>query len=336
MAVAALAKGLARSHEVTIFQAGSKITSDVNTIKLPVEEKWPKSIKEGVFRFVYLDYYSRKIAKFTLKFLPYFFRYKYDVVIPANGGWQVIICRIISWGLRKKMVIQGNAGIGYDDLLQLHCCPDYYVAISPQGFVWAKRFVPWVKKIYIPYGVDFEIFRQEKPVTVDLHKPIVLSVAAFSPYKRLDLVIRAVEYVPEASLLIIGQGLVEKELRELGNKLLGTRFKLLTGVNHAELVGYYKASDVFTLPSKASEALGIVYIEAMAAGLPVVAPDDYNRREIIGNAGIFVDPENQVEYAAAIKKALQVDYRKKALYQAKKFSWDKIVNQYEKLLVNLI
>ena len=81
------------------------------------------------------------------------------------------------------------------------------------------------------------------------------------------------------------------------------------------------------------EAFGIVYVEAMASGLPVVATDDENRREIIGDAGLFVDPENIEEYAQTLGKALKTDFGEKPRQQAKKFSWDKIASQYEQIMI---
>ena len=116
---------------------------------------------------------------------------------------------------------------------------------------------------------------------------------------------------------------------------MGDRFLLKTGIGHSELIGFYKAADVFSLPSKSTEALGIVYIEALAVGLPIVAPDDDNRRKIIGDAGIFVDPKNKEAYAHAIGQALKSNVKVKALAQAKKYSWETIISQYETLINSL-
>lgn len=336
-ATAALGKGLSKKYEVTVFQAGEEIGDGVNTVRLPVNVDWKKKDASGTLsRLLYLDYWSRKICQFTFKFLPYYFRHKYDVIVPTNGGWQVVICRLISWLFRKKMVIQGNAGIGMDDLFQIHCFPDQFIAISPQGYKWSLQFVPWIKKTYIPYGVDAGQIQSVTPVELPLKKPIVLCVAAFSPYKQIDLLIKAMIQVPHASLLVIGQGDLEAELRNLGERSLGARFLLKTGVIHDRLLGYYKLADVFSLPSAESEAFGIVYVEAMAAGIPIVAPDDYNRHEIIGDAGLFIDPKNTLGYAKTIENALQMDFGDKPQKQARKFAWEKIVRQYDELLFKTI
>ena len=336
VATAALAKRLSKTHEITLFQAGETLVPGINTVCVDTQDAWPQDTSQSWWRWFYLDYYSRKIGKFTWKFLPYLLRHRYDVVVPTNGGWQIVLLRIATWLLKKKLVVGGNAGIGRDDAWQLEWRPDHYIAISPEGYEWAKKKHPSASISFIPYGVDLEIFAKAKPHIVNLSKPIVLSVAAFIPLKRIDLLIRAMEKVPEASLLVIGQGPLEKELRELGQKLLGDRFLLKTGVGHSELIGFYKAVDVFSLPSKSSEAFGIVYVEALGAGLPIVATDDDNRRKIISEAGIYVNPQDTELYAEAIKKALNSNLKKKALIQAKKYSWDGISKQYEQLLQMLV
>ena len=337
VATSALAKELSKAHLVTLFQAGERIVPEVQTLRTAINVNWQRAnMSNSWLRKIYLDYWSRKIAWFTLRCLPNLFRNKYDVIIPTNGGWQVVLIRIVTWIMGKKMVIQGNAGIGFDDFFQLHCFPNYYIAISPAGFRWAKQFAPWTKKTYIPYGVDVSLFKKAQAFTTSLQKPIVLCVAAFIAYKQIELLIKAMEFVPQASLLIIGNGPLEQKLVALGKKILGTRFQLITNVNRNQLIGYHKSAVVFSLPSHRSEGLGIVYIEAMAAGLPVVAPDDHNRREIIGDAGVFVNPVNSEEYAKGLQLALIKNFEDKPLRQAEKCAWGKIVKQYEEILKAIV
>jgi glycosyltransferase involved in cell wall biosynthesis len=335
VATSVIASKLSKNHEIWVFQAGKELTTGVKTQVLEVEHKWPQDSSNSYWRKFYLDYFSLKILIFTLKFLPYFFKQKYDVIIPTNGGWQVLIIRMLTKIYGKKMIVQGNAGIGRDDQWQLRLNPDRYIAISPQGYIWAQKKAPQVKIVYIPYGVDTKLFSQTKPTVIPLKKPIVLCVAALLEYKRVNLLIEAMKNVSQASLMIIGHGPLEKQISKLGSELLGSRFLLKTNINHDDLIGYYKGSDLFSLPSRSSEAFGIVYVEAMAAGLPIVAPDDLNRHEIIGKAGIFIDPENTQDYANAIKNGLAQDNSQKSLNQARKFDWEVIAKSYQKLLEEL-
>ena len=98
----------------------------------------------------------------------------------------------------------------------------------------------------------------------------------------------------------------------------------------------YGLANLFTLAPDVSEAFGIVYLEALSSGLPVVAIDDDIRREIIGDAGIFVDPINIKHYANAINDALNRYWGNKPREQAEKFGWHEIANKYETVFSDLI
>ncbi|MBI2599831.1 glycosyltransferase, partial [Candidatus Daviesbacteria bacterium] len=98
----------------------------------------------------------------------------------------------------------------------------------------------------------------------------------------------------------------------------------------------YRSCDLFSLPSWDREAFGLVYLEAMASGLGVVAPDDTARREIVGDGGLFTDVTDSAVYGKMIKQALETDWSKKARSQAEKFSWDKVAGEYERIMFGMI
>ena len=75
----------------------------------------------------------------------------------------------------------------------------------------------------------------------------------------------------------------------------------------------------------------------MASGLGVVATDDDVRRNIIGNAGLFVeDPSDTESYARALKKGLKENFGSVPQEQAKRFSWDEVAKKYENALQALL
>ncbi len=259
---------------------------------------------------------------------------RYDVIIPTNGRLQALIVRKITWLTGAKMIISGQSGKGLDDRINLYSFPDAFIALSSKALGWAKKVNPLVKSVYIPNGVDLKKFTLQGPsLQVHLKKPVVLAVGAFTKQKRMDLAIKAIAKIDASLLMVGGGGDLKEKLREEGKNLLGERFELIS-VPFEKMPEVYRAADVFTLPSASSESFGNVLVEAMASGLPVVATDDPIRREIVGDAGVLVDPANITHYAEAIESVLKGEWSKKAIQQAKKYDWDIIATQYEKILAS--
>lgn len=307
-------------HQVTILQAGA--------------DAWFFPHQSSRWNLLY----HLSVLLFTLHCLGNLWKGQYDWVIPINGYSQVVLCRIVRWLCGGKLMIVGHAGIGRDDRFNIVVGrPDVFVALTSRAFEWAKRIVGVgrmqyapTKIIYIANGVDTEVFRQEGTgAKISLKKPIVLCVSALVPYKRTDLLIHAAAKT-EASLLLIGDGSEKEAVVSLGNKLLGERFAHIAHVPHAKMPSYYRAADVFSLPSKESEAFGLVYLEAMACNVPVVAPDDENRRTIVGAGGIVCAVEKEHDYAAALKKAISEQWGNKPRKQAEKYSWESVAEVYDK------
>jgi len=324
---------LSGKNEVYVFQIGKKIGEENHVVKtIPVEINWKKKDSTGTFkRRLFIDYWSIKVLEFTLKLVKDLLKEKFDIVIPLNGGWQPAIVRIVTWLYGGKMVISGHSGMGWDDLNNLWSFPDAFVALSSQAQKWAKKKNPFVKNFYIPNGVDLKKFSENvKDFEVKLKKPIILCVAALTKTKRVDLVIKAVSKIRNASLLIVGDGSEKDYLVSLAEELLKGRCQFLK-VPYKNIQRIYKASDLFTIASEAYYSFEIVIVEAMASGLGVIVNDDPIRREIVGDAGLFVDPTNTNEYALALSKALKLDWKEKPGNQAEKFSWDKIAKDYEDL-----
>lgn len=162
------------------------------------------------------------------------------------------------------------------------------------------------KAFVIPHGVDTRLFRPDVPTAfreqmkIPRDAFVVVSVGTICYWhKRMDHVIREVARVPDAWLVIAGQESPDSPaIRELGQRSMGDRI-VFTSVPHQELPELYAAADAFVLGSL-FETFGIVYIEAMAAGLPVFCTNHPNQRSIV-KEGIFVD----MREAGALTRALQ-------------------------------
>ncbi|MFH1971302.1 MAG: glycosyltransferase family 4 protein [Patescibacteria group bacterium] len=333
-----VAQRLSEKHNVTVFQGGSK--QDFEKYKVEtINPKFNWKKKDQGFtlkRRFFIDYWSIKIFLFTLKATPKILKEKFDIVIPVNGGWMPAVLRIATWLYRGKLVITGQSGIGWDDLNNLWCFPNVFVALSEYASHWCKGMNNFVKVKVIPNGVDVNRFKASGEVyKTNLKKPIILCVGALTKQKRIELAIKAVSKIKDTSLLVCGDGVLKNKITKLGRNLLGDRFKLIN-VPFEKISSVYRSADLFTLPSEDYQAFEIVLIEAMATNIPVVANNDPIREEIVGDGGLLVNPLNIQKYSESLKEALRKDWSDKPFNQAKKFDWDIISQKYEELFNTLI
>lgn len=305
-------------------------------MKIAFLNKYQNKVNRGAETFV--SELAKRLSKNhqvdVISDINYFtlFTKKYDLIIPTNGRFQAFATRIITWITKSKMVISGQSGVGLDDRLNLYSIPDAFVALSTYALKESKKRNPFIKIVYIPNGVDLNRFKGR---TIKGGRTI-LCVGAFTEQKRHELVIKAVSKLKNVKLIIAGGGGDKlQDIKILGEQLLGkNNFEIIETTND-KMPAIYNKADVFTLASKTYESFGIVLVEAMASGLPVVATDDPIRREIVGDAGLFVDPTDTDAYAEAIEKALSINWNEKPRKQAEKFSWDNIAKQYEELFNSL-
>lgn len=326
-----LANRLVDKNEVIVFQSGPKLpNSKYTVIQIPIKIDMSK---KNIY-VPYINYFSRKNMEFVMSVLKQI-PSDVDVIFPTNGQWQSLLCKFWAIKNHKKMIIAGQSGPGIDDRLNLLTFPDYFITLTDFQTAWAKKANPFIKIKKIPNGVDLNKFKlNTKTALFDLPHPVIMCAAAFDFWKRNDLIIKAVSKMENGSLLLVGKGEDQVKLQKLGDQLLPSRFKILS-FSHDQMPSVYCDADIFTYATVPWESFGIVLIEAMASGLPVVATDDQIRREIIGNAGLFVDPTNTEEYAKTLEKALSMDWGGLPRRQAEKFSWDKIAEDYGRLFSSL-
>ncbi len=305
--------------------------------------RYQKTVNRGAESFV-AELSKRLSGKFNVEILSgndsdnlsKIIKGKYDLVIPINGRLQSLKASFSRIFGKHRLLITGHSGIGRDDMWNILVKPDVFVALTKYQQKWAEKWAWGSKILQIPNGIDLNKFSPDGPkIEINLPKPIILSVGALVWYKYHERVIRAVSTLDYGSVLIVGEGEDREKLESLGNKLLGERFRIIK-LGYGEMPKIYRSVDLFTLPSWNREAFGIVYLEALSSGLGIVAPDDPQRREIIGDAGLFVRVEDPVKYAEGIDKALKINWTKKSKKQAEKFSWEKVAKMYDQVISEII
>jgi glycosyltransferase involved in cell wall biosynthesis len=320
-----------QGNDVTVFQNGPVLKNSAyvtQSVRLPVN--W--SVERGGKPF--LNYWSQLIKMFTQVSIGKISE-DTDIVIPTNGEWQYFLVKMWCLKHHKKMVIAGHSGVGRDERIALWSFPDYFVAFTKYQMEQSQSRNPFLKYIKIPNGVDVDQFKDAKPMKINLPKPIIMTSSALVPIKRIHLIVEAVAKLNKVSLLIVGTGIEEERLKTLCEEKLPGRYKI-THLPPEKIPAVYKASDLFTFATSPWESFGIVLIEAMASGLGVVTTNDPIRREIVGEAGIFIDPTDTDTYAKALNNALNRKWGDVPLKQAERYSWSEIAKQYNELFVNLV
>ena len=176
----------------------------------------------------------------------------------------------------------------------------------------------------IPYGIRLEDWQQPPRAAVsrlraEFGERIVLAVGRLTYYKGFEFLVRAMRDI-DGRLLVIGQGpyreTLERVARESG---VDGRVMFLGEIQNQDIRPYYHAADVFVLPSVArSEAFGIVQLEAMACGTPVVntmLPSGVPSVSVDGITGLTVPPADAGALSAAIN-ALLANPDQRAAYGA--------------------
>ncbi len=185
--------------------------------------------------------------------------------------------------------------------------PHRIIAVSRASKEFIRRFTQVPVEV-IQNGVnvgffDIPLSKEEAREKLGLGEKVVLYVGRLEPRKGVSTLINAMKHV-DGTLLIAGQGSMLPLLRERA-KLLGIsdRVRFLGKVEYSRLPIYYRASDVFVLPSL-SEAFGIVLLEAMASGTPVIGTQVGGIPEIIDGCGLLVPPGDANKLAEAINFVL--------------------------------
>ncbi|GHI45113.1 MULTISPECIES: glycosyltransferase family 4 protein [Streptomyces] len=181
-------------------------------------------------------------------------------------------------------------------------------------------------------------------------RKVVLCVSRLVTRKGQDTLIRALprirHTVPDAALLIVGQGPDQERLRKLADRYGDGHVVFAGGLDHASTTAYYAAADAFAMPCRTrkagleAEGLGIVFLEAAASGLPVVVGDSGGAPDTVldGETGTVVDGSDPVAVADAVTGVLVDPVRAATMGQAGRnwveghWSWDRSADRLNQLL----
>ena len=212
------------------------------------------------------------------------------------------------------------------------------IAVSGAARHFISRYFPGDYRI-IPNGVDLDRFATAEPFEELRDGTLnILFVGRFEERKGLIHLLKAYHRLRkrkvDARLLVIGAGPKEREYR---------RFVGLRGIRDVEFLGrvddeakvrYFASADIYCAPNTGQESFGIVLLEAMAAGVPIVASDIHGFKRVVERnvQGILVEPRNPRALAAALYALardpdLRDEMGEAGRARAPEFSWDRVTER---------
>lgn len=279
-----------------------------------------------------------------------------DFIPPLNGRYRSVITVHDLAFLRYPQFLTAAARRYYNGQIAAAVArADTIIAVSEatRADLLEMLRVPAEKVTVIPEAAG-EQFRPVPPAEIaqlskerGLPTGYILFVGTIEPRKNIGGLLRAYAYLrtllPDAPPLVIvgGRGWLDEEIFALYEALNLQQWVIWYGpADPADLPALYSGAAVFCLPSF-YEGFGLPPLEAMACGTPVVVSNRSALPEVVGEAGVLVNPDDVEEIAEALRRvltdsALAADLRQRGLQRAALFSWGEVARRtlalYERTL----
>ncbi|MCX5996880.1 MAG: glycosyltransferase family 4 protein [Chloroflexi bacterium] len=214
------------------------------------------------------------------------------------------------------------------------------IAVSKPARDYISKYLPADYRI-IPNGVDVHHYQPDGPLRTEFKddRLNIFFVGRLEERKGVGDLIRACALVkkdfPEFRLIIAGPGIrLRFYYQMLAKSLVGDNVVFTDYVPFNELPKYYRTADIFCAPATGGESFGIVLIEAMASGTPVVATSIPGYASVLtdGQEGLLAMPENPRSLADALLRLLndrqaRLKMAQNGLATAEQYSWENVSRQ---------
>jgi len=214
------------------------------------------------------------------------------------------------------------------------------IAVSEPARAFFNRYFPDYPLRVIPNGVDTDVFRPgQSPIRHLRDENVnVLFVGRLEKRKGLGDLLRGFEFlrarVPNTRLIIVGDGPLRGRVESFINRHRLSDVVLAGFVPDSVLPRYYSSADIFCAPATGSESFGIVLLEAMAAGLPVVATEVPGYMSVVepGKDSLTVQPKGWAELGAALVILARDEELRRRMgdaghTKAQRYSWGSVALQ---------
>ena len=209
------------------------------------------------------------------------------------------------------------------------------IAVSTAALRTVSQFIPGRYEL-IPNGIELERF--DAGPRTHMGPPTLLFVSRLEPRKGLMVLLRAMpeirSRVPGVRLDVVGSGPLERRARRFAERLgVADAVRFRGPARECELPELYRSAAVFCAPATGNESFGLVLIEAMAAGTPVIAAANPGYRAVVhdGEDGLLVPPGDAGALAEAVCRllldpALWAKLSEGARATAKRYAWSRLAD----------
>jgi phosphatidylinositol alpha-mannosyltransferase len=214
------------------------------------------------------------------------------------------------------------------------------ITVSEPARDFVQRYFPGYPMRVIPNGIDLSIYRPGLPPIRHLRDENlnILFVGRLEKRKGLGDLLRAyramVSRLPHSRLIIVGDGPLRSRVESYVARNRLTNVVLAGYVPESVKPRYYNSADIFCAPATGAESFGIVLLEALASGLPVVATEVPGYMSVLepGRDSITVPPKNWRELAASLvilgrDAELRRRLAEYAQQKARRYSWDLVASE---------
>jgi glycosyltransferase involved in cell wall biosynthesis len=303
----------------------------------------PSIRRENFERWPSLPMFRNETAWEEASFVPGLLRtYRpadYDVTLTCAYPWTSWTLRRPAAGKRPKhvFVTQNGDWPAYSDSSEFRWFDcDGLICTNPEYF---ERNRDRYRAALIPNGVDAARFNpgpaERDRLRLPAEGPIVLMVSALIASKNVGEAIRAMALLPDATLVVAGDGPLRDEMKALADQHIPGRY-LLVSLPADDMPALYRSADAFLHLSR-DESFGNVFVEAMACGTPVVAYDLPRTRWIVGDEGLLAADRTAEAIAAQLRLALQRGNKGSSLVErAQAFQWTSVAGQYRDFIEEVV
>jgi len=225
---------------------------------------------------------------------------------------------------------------------------DRALAVSEAARDCVLRHFPGPVDI-LPNGVNLERFRPglRRLERFDDETPNILFVGRHDPRKGLPELMAACQGLAQDAvpfrLVIVGDGPLRGRIEAMSHGALEGRVHFEGRVSNEKLPRYYASADVFCSPARGGESFGIVLLEAMACGVPIVATDLQGYRTVLtpGMEGLLVPPRDPASLQRALGRllkhsSLRAELGARGIETSRRYAWPTIVERLEEIYGALV